>query len=448
MRTKKGESDLDYRTLEIQWIEVLDAAAILQREEKYLALLYTGLESGEQHRSFLFWNPRNRFQWESWRLPEWIGRTQNDKGPPAFVGYLGYGLKNSLETVKRDDPSFITTPSMDIIEYNIILEWDHRKRTVRLHYHHELSRTEIAGISEKLKSEKAPDVSRSIVPPKRIDSNMSRAAYLENVKNILNHIRRGDLYQANLTRKFYGTWDENPDPWNIFLRLCEASPAPYSAYFRHDDLHILSSSPELFMKLNDENVVRTEPIKGTMKRSSDPHQDDRNREILRNSEKNRAENLMIADLMRNDLGRGCIPGSVRAVDLFRISSYAHIHHMSSVIEGTLRGDVSLEGLLGGAFPPGSMTGAPKIRAMNICSELERQSRGIYSGALGWFAPDGCFELSVVIRTIIIKNNKFEFQAGGGIVFDSDPEEELDESLDKARGMAVALGIDMDVLRNL
>jgi anthranilate/para-aminobenzoate synthase component I len=211
---------------------------------------------------------------------------------------------------------------------------------------------------------------------------------------------------------------------------------------------VLSSSPERFLNIDASGHMESRPIKGTAPRLVDPTQDAIIRKQLATSEKDRAENLMIVDLMRNDLARSAEPGSVEVERLFDVSSYATLHHMASTITGQKRADISTVEAVQYCFPPGSMTGAPKVRAMEWCLKHEAIRRGIYSGALGWFGGDGSCDLSVVIRTLIIEGSRFEFQVGGGIVADSSPEDEWRETMTKARGILRALGVDGTVLESL
>jgi anthranilate/para-aminobenzoate synthase component I len=211
------------------------------------------------------------------------------------------------------------------------------------------------------------------------------------------------------------------------------------------DASILSSSPERFLTVDATGHMISSPIKGTAPRFTDPALDASSRTRLETSAKDRAENLMIVDLMRNDLSRSSKPGSVRVERLFEVSSYATLHHMASTITGQKRPDILTLDALHHCFPPGSMTGAPKIRAMQWCLEHERIRRGVYSGALGWFGGDGACDFSVVIRTLVTEGRRFEFQVGGGIVADSDPTEEWQETITKAQGICSALGVNIKSL---
>ncbi|NBO17982.1 MAG: anthranilate synthase component I family protein [Proteobacteria bacterium] len=241
-----------------------------------------------------------------------------------------------------------------------------------------------------------------------------------------------------------GEFEAPPASFAMFRELCRISPAAYSSFLKMGDSCVLSSSPELFLRISPEGHITARPIKGTSPRSADAAQDAANRQLLENSEKDKAENLMIVDLMRNDLARASQPGSVKTEALFEITSHSTVHHMSSTIVARKRPGCTTLQAIAGAFPPGSMTGAPKIMAMQLCTQLEKLERGIYSGAIGWLGGDGSAELSVVIRTLIIQGKNFEFQVGGGIVADSTPEKELQETIDKAQGILKLLGISSDI----
>lgn len=354
-----------------------------------------------------------------------------------WVGYLGYGLKNQLEKLPQDAPSIIVAPDYCFIQPKTIYRFDHHAKIVEYIGEHSLAGdwgkpappTHIPGIS-------------------RLQSNMTGNAYLEKVSTIIESIKAGALYQANLTRKFFGEFTSAPDGPGIFRALCHHNPAAYSAYLRMDGLEIISSSPEQFLSITSDGIMKSRPIKGTIARGNTPTEDAMQKQVLLTSAKDKAENLMIVDLMRHDFSRVCEPGSVSVEGMFDLSTHAHIHHLSSTISGKMKpGITALDAALA-CFPPGSMTGAPKIRAMHTCSMLEPNARGIYSGALGWFGGDGSAALSVIIRTLIVQGKRFEFQVGGGIVADSVPEKELEETLTKAKGIAGTLGISLQELKNL
>jgi anthranilate/para-aminobenzoate synthase component I len=312
-----------------------------------------------------------------------------------WYGYIGYNYRHALESYPTDKPSIIDLPPVAFVQFaneeEIDLPEGQRQKAIGL------------------------------------KSNMTDAEYVQKVEYIIDRIKNGDLYQANLTRKFYGEFAIAPHGLDVFATLCAISPAPYATYMRLADVHIISASPECFLKIEN-GTATTTPIKGTLPAHKNPG------ELLANT-KERAENLMITDLMRNDLSRTC--SNVVVKKLFEVTSYPQYHHLSSTIQGT--SSLPAKQVIEGCFPPGSMTGAPKIAAVSLCSKLEGIERGLYSGVMGWVNGNSC-DLSVVIRTIIIKGNKFEFQVGGGIVADSNPQRELEETYVKSSAIRQVLGI--------
>lgn len=267
-------------------------------------------------------------------------------------------------------------------------------------------------------------------------SSLSRDQYLAAVARILAHIRRGDVYQANLTQRLERSLDVT-DPPALFARMQQASPAPHAAYLDLGAWQILSTSPERFLALRGRRA-ESRPIKGTAPRGRGAEDDCARRRALLASPKDRAESVMIVDLVRNDLNRVCRPGSVQVSQLARVETYATLHHLVAVVEGVLRDGRGTADLLRALFPPGSMTGAPKVRAMQVLHDLEPVRRGPYSGALGYFSFAGDLDLSVLIRTVIATGDGVRFHVGGGVVADSDPAAEYDESLLKARAILAAL----------
>ena len=259
------------------------------------------------------------------------------------------------------------------------------------------------------------------------------------VKRALEYIRAGDVYQVNLSQRF--TRPIRASSWDLYRALQKINPAPFSAFLASGDLAVISSSPERFLKFDaGTRRVETRPIKGTRPRSREPGVDRSLAEELMSSEKDRAENLMIVDVHRNDLGRVCVPGSVRTTLLRGLESYATVHHLVSAVEGRLREDRTPIDLLRAMFPAGSITGAPKLRAMEIIEELETTPRGLYTGAIGYIGWDGSMDFSVAIRTMVASGSMVSYGVGGGIVADSDPESEHREMLDKAAAMEAALDL--------
>lgn len=263
----------------------------------------------------------------------------------------------------------------------------------------------------------------------------SRQSYGDGVRRCLDWIRRGHVYQVNLSHRFDASFEG--DPASAYLELRRANPAPFAAYIDAGSHQILSSSPERFLALGC-GEVETRPIKGTIRRDSDPSQDARLAASLLSSAKDRAELTMIVDLCRNDLGRICTYGSVRVDPFPRLESYEIVHHLVATVSGRLRAGAGACDAIRACFPAGSITGAPKIRAMEIIEELEPTRRGVYCGSIGWIGRDGRMDLNVAIRTIIVRGSRVHFQAGGGIVADSDPDGEYEETLHKAEGMRRAL----------
>jgi len=433
----------------LDWINPLDVAAQIPENEEDWVLLYSGMQTKHTgNYSFLALKKQKEI---TGGFKELAGRLSADKGTfeNCWFGYLGYGLKNELEKLSEDSASFIKTPDLWFAKFGVIFVFDHKKQQVDLWVDSssspEFTRQIIAGSRNK-SPHNLPLVHEDMEIT--ISSNMTSAKYLEKVDYIKEAIKRGDLYQANLTRKFYGKISGNMRHFDIFKKLCEISPAPYSAFIKSGGLHIISSSPEQFLHVDKNGNATTRPIKGSGARHADTALDKTAISNLQNSEKDRAENLMIVDLSRNDLARNCDAGTIKVDELFSIETYATVHHMVSSISGKKSKNSSTLELIKGCFPPGSMTGTPKIKAMEICSRLEELKRGIYSGAIGWFGGDGTCDFSVVIRTIIMKENKFEFQVGGAIVNDSTATEEFAETMLKARGICGALGIKISRLEQL
>ncbi len=264
-----------------------------------------------------------------------------------------------------------------------------------------------------------------------IASNLSRENYAAAFYRVIAYIRAGDCYQINLAQRFSAP--ATGDPWLAYQALRVINPAPYAAYLNTPHGQVLSASPERFLKL-DGRRVETKPIKGTRAREGHPRVDAERAAELKVSAKDRAENVMIVDLLRNDLSKNCELGSVKVPKLFDVESFATVHHLVSTVTGALREDRDALDLLRGTFPGGSITGAPKLRAMQIIEELEPQRRGVYCGAIGYIGADGNMDLNIAIRTLVYTGGTVRFWAGGGIVADSRLEDEYQETFDKAAAM--------------
>lgn len=410
----------------LPWACPLEFASKIASSEQQFVFLYSGVKTSYSGRySYLAWGLREEIKAED--FSEFEEALAHDKH--SWFGYLGYDLKDSLEKLQKSKKSWLELPNLWMMLFGNIYQFDREKQVVNWWSD---------GVDAPIIFAPCADISLPKVI--KITSNMSDAEYLQKVAKIIENIHAGELYQANLTRKFYGEFAEAPDDFSLFKKLCVVSPAPFSAFILLGETSVISSSPESFLRIDTLGNIITRPIKGTAPRGADEIADNNLREGLKNSEKDRAENLMIVDLMRNDLAKTCELGSVKTEALFEVTTHATIHHLSSTITGKKSRKYSALDVVKSAFPAGSMTGAPKIRAMNLCNELEGNARGVYSGAIGWFAEDGSCDLSVVIRTIILCGKRFEFQVGGGIVADSTPEAELRETIAKAKGIMLALGI--------
>ncbi|MDB6052922.1 MAG: Para-aminobenzoate synthase, subunit [Verrucomicrobiales bacterium] len=277
-----------------------------------------------------------------------------------------------------------------------------------------------------VKKEEQP--ASSVAMPGSLQFGMSQHQYIAAVKKAQDYIRTGDIYQVNLAHELHAEW--NSSGWDFYKSLVRLSPAPFSAYLRFPQIEIASSSPELFMKISGDEI-ETRPIKGTRPRGTSPDHDSQLGYELISSEKERSELVMITDLLRNDLGRICQYGTVHVPDLMTLEKYAQVQHLVSTVKGSLLPEVSHLQAVQRSFPGGSITGAPKLRAMQIIEELETASRGPYTGCCGYFGFNRETQLSILIRTGILRDGKVNFPVGAGIVSDSVPASEWTETLDKA-----------------
>ncbi len=414
----------------------LTIANSLYEQQRDFALLYSGMQTTYSGRySYLAFDPVQTIQGNSFSELEAHCTHHTDWHQQCWFGYMGYELAADTEKHLRlntTPPSPISMPNMWMVKYRHIIRYDHVTNS-----------SDYFGPDKTTIPEPSQPSTDSAFSVANITSNMDKQTYLTHVKTILNAIKQGDLYQANLTRKWFGHFHEPPNSFALFAKLCHISPAPYSAFLSHGDYHILSSSPERFLSVSSDGHVNTRPIKGSAKRSTNTKKDSQIYHNLAQSEKDKAENLMIVDLMRNDLARTCEPGSIEVDKLFQVDSYATIHHMSSSINAIKSSTSSTLELIKQCFAPGSMTGTPKIKAMQLCQQLENIQRGVYSGAIGYIGADGSCDLSVVIRTLLIHKNQFEFQTGGAIVADSTPNGEWAETITKATAICKLLNIKID-----
>jgi para-aminobenzoate synthetase component 1 len=376
-------------------------------------------------------------------------------GIPPFqgglIGFIGYDLSQLLE--RRTSPLAPPDSRLPLIRFGLY-DWavmaDHAEGTVGLWVFNVLGGETEAHLRERLERLTC-HLSKTPAPPPRtslespILSNFTRSDYLCAVDRALEYIRAGDIYQVNLSQRFSASG--RIEPLDLYLRLKRTSPAPFSAYLQWQDTlgwqdkavvkSVISSSPEWFYRTEGERIV-TRPIKGTRPRGATSVEDARLAQELARSVKDRAELTMIVDLERNDLGRVCEYGSVIVSEPLVVESFAQVHHLVATVEGRLRPHVGPIDIVRAVFPGGSITGAPKIRAMQIIDELEPTRRGLYTGAIGYFSRGGTSAFNIAIRTMLVEGNRVSYQVGGGIVADSTPEAEYEETLHKGRGLRSVL----------
>jgi para-aminobenzoate synthetase component I len=362
------------------------------------------------------------------------------------IGYFGYDLGRRLERLPVLAAADVPMPDLAVGVYDWAVVVDHDACRTWLVGAGRDPRTFASWDALVARLERRDPV-RAAAPFRvlsRASSSFSRSEYADAFRSVQRHIRDGDCYQVNLTQRFQARAEG--DAWHAYLKLREINPAPFAAYLDLPDGKVLSSSPELFLRVTGDRV-ETKPIKGTRPRSADRARDRALAEELRASPKDRAENVMIVDLLRNDLGKTCAPGSIRVSKLFDIESFASVHHLVSTVEGRLAAGKHALDLLEGCFPGGSITGAPKLRAMQIIEELEPQRRGVYCGCIGYVGYDGNLDLNIAIRTLVQHGDSIYAWAGGGVVADSNVDAEYQESLDKAAAMLAVLdGQASDVAR--
>jgi para-aminobenzoate synthetase component I len=353
------------------------------------------------------------------------------------IGYFGYDLGRRLERIPSIAAADLTMPDLAIGLYDWAVLVDHAARRTWLVGSGRDARTfaQWDDFVARLTGEPPAEP-----PPFRVlgspQSNLGRSAYAAAFRAVQDHIRAGDCYQVNLTQRFEA--EAEGDAWHAYVRLRDINPAPFAAYLDLPDGKIVCSSPERFLRVRDGHV-ETKPIKGTRPRSKDPARDRALAEELRTSAKDRAENVMIVDLLRNDLGKCCVPGSVRASKLFDIESFASVHQLVSTVEGRLAPGKHALDLVAACFPGGSITGAPKVAAMKIIEELEPQRRSVYCGSIGYIGFDGNMDTNIAIRTLVQQGERVYTWAGGGVVADSNVDAEYQESLDKAAAMLAVMG---------
>lgn len=361
--------------------------------------------------------------------------------PSGAIGYFGYDLGQTLERVAVPPRRAGLTDDIAFNLYDIVLTIDHARKSCLLVATGYPERTpagrerraseRLDQFASLLAKARMPEIAEPFPAGSFIwHSNFSRQTYEKAVEKVRDYIRAGDIYQANIAQRFTTDLPPDFDTFGLYLRLRATNPATFCAYLAFEDLTIASSSPERFLKLQGRNV-ETRPIKGTARRVDNPAQDAAIGEALQVNPKERAENIMIVDLLRNDLSRICEPGSVKVPVLCGLESYASVHHLVSVVTGRMKEGADALDLIAHTFPGGSITGAPKLRAMDIITEIEGDARELYCGAIGAIGFDGSLDTSIAIRTVFMDETKAVLQAGGGVTLLSAPGPEYEETLTKA-----------------
>jgi para-aminobenzoate synthetase component 1 len=388
----------------------------------------------------------NPFDYLQGKLKHFILHTNPDLPPfqGGAAGYLGYDLCHHLEKLPSAEINDLDFPDMAMAFYDLVIGFDlFEKRawifssgypkqilSERMEYAHE----RLKWLQDKIK---LPCTYQEAHVHTSVSANFTPENYEKAVQKAIHYIEEGDIFEVNIAQRFQAALPEGTNPFSFYTKLREKNPAPFSAYFNTPEVILASASPERFLKLQSHHV-ETRPIKGTCPRGKTAEEDLALAQELMSSEKDRAENIMIVDLMRNDLSRVCLDHTVKVHKLCGLETFATVHHLVSVITAQLKSEFMAVDLLKATFPGGSITGAPKIRAMEIIAEIEPHRRGPYCGSMGYLGFNGDMDTSIIIRTFAIRNNVITFHAGGAIVADSDPRAEYQETLDKASALKKVL----------
>jgi para-aminobenzoate synthetase component 1 len=354
----------------------------------------------------------------------------------GIIGYFGYDMGFTLEKIPQHSTDDLQLPDCILPFYDWILYWDHKTKESFILWINtpKEKKRKIKELLNKRTHFKEPN-HLSTDNSLHLKSNFKKEEYLNAIVKAKDYIRKGDIFQVNLSQRFSCSYPSSP--FELFEKLAFINPAPFSAFLNFPEVSVISSSPERFLNLK-RNKIHTRPIKGTRRRGSNKEEDKFLAKELLNSPKDKAELVMIVDLERNDLGKFCYYGTIRVKELVTLETHPTVFHTVSTIEGKVVDGMTPVDCIKYCFPGGSITGAPKVRSMEIIEELEPTKRNIYTGAIGYISFNRRMDLNIAIRTIIIKDNTAYFQVGGGIVADSDPELEYEETLYKGKALAESL----------
>lgn len=379
-----------------------------------------------QHRSLEEWLPsflQEHYEKNTTELPLLSGA----------IGYFSYDYGRRFENISSQHPPIQHFPDCILNFYDNLIIADHQTGELFITASGQLGDAETTAAAVENHIQNSPSFRSVITPPYTLQctSDFTKSDYLKAIDAMIHYIVEGDIYIANMTRRLYAR--SRKAPYDFFKDLRIHNPSPFGAYLNYGSFQIISASPERFLKLRND-IIETRPIKGTRRRGTTEAEDQQLKDELRQSSKDQSELLMIVDLERNDLNRVCVPGSVRVTELFEVETYATVFHLVSTITGALQPDKTPGDLIPAAFPGGSITGAPKIRAMELIDALEHSRRGLYTGSIGYLTLDGEMDLNIVIRSALYQNGCYTIGVGGGITCESDLEFEFEETEQKARAL--------------
>lgn len=401
----------------------------------------------DQKEIYTFLNPNNfqhlypsfPFVLAAGSIEQWESKGQNSfedlksftsSGSNPLFGYFSYDLKNEIEKLSSNNPFRIAFPNSFFFKPEHLITFEANTIIINSIKKPEIIFEEILQVSTEREQSSQNKFT--------LHQNISREEYIASVKKIKQHIEEGDVYELNFCIEFYSTI-LNLNPIDLYLSLNTLSPMPFSGIFKHNSKYLVCASPERFLKKEGTKLI-SQPIKGTARRGNNDEEDEKIKQELRSNEKELAENMMIVDLVRNDLARSCKAGTIKVEEIFGVYTFKQVHQLISTIVGEIKDTTHFIDAIKNAFPMGSMTGAPKIKAMELIEKYEKTKRGLYSGAIGYIDTEGNFDFNVVIRSILYdaSNGMVSFQVGSAITYDADPEKEYEECLLKAEAMIKTL----------